>query len=984
MSDNELPEEAIWEYKSLRKTKPPDSHVERSVPQEKPTKAGRLKQRVVRRAGLSDNTKNTKKNQPSNGNTTDPSTTRDQNKISNQDGNKQSSQSNLSTPTKKKPENKKQSPRTPQPRNDGYCPSCQMPFSLLLVQTPRWHVSECLDTPVSTDKECPDGVMCNSTIPSHYKRYTHFQLAQSRDTDDSLLSAIQSPAQLFSGPVKSNISTSVNEFENLKSVINTLHSSQNGHCTPAFSNKNRSHMSPKSKSQSSSQSSVKCTSLDAWLSPKSKSDKVLTSVSQESLNISTELVDTAAKTSGLSQQAADLSDCEISYSPLAIKNEVNSDDDIITSSAKKLFFSDSSEDSFDGTEDKPCERQLDKDKEYSDNPESGMIKAHDLYTEKYQNNDIRALNAGFAQSNRQSVCESSCVVDQPQSAHIPEHANWTEYHSPASEVNEQNTYEFEPDWYFDEDFDDRFANSPVQIAETSVSGNFKVEASSCVSGRDQGLFTNPTSHLQTLPNTSSGLSSAGRGEEGGLSSTQKTLNMPSKTLQLPSSAIVAPSKGKKQMDIGVFFGLKPKANVEKDEIKLPLKPQSQNHLIAPSERKPVQRKRKAEGSIGDTEALGDNTNTLGAAGSQRRGGKRFRQSSTAEEGRGKKQCPFYKKIPGTGFTVDAFQYGEIEGCSAYFLTHFHSDHYGGLTKKFRFPIYCSKITGNLVQSKLRVEKEFINTLPMNTECVVNNIRVVLLDANHCPGAVLLLFCLPDGTMILHTGDFRADPSMEKYPALIGKKIHSLYLDTTYLSPEYTFPPQQEAVCFAATTAFEMVTLHPRTLVVCGTYSVGKEKVFLAIAEILGCKVSMSQDKYKTMQCLESEEIRSMVTTDWNSTALHVLPMMQVNFKGLNIHLNKFSGKYDRVLAFKPTGWTYSERCDTVANIKPDIRGKVTVYGIPYSEHSSYSEMKRFVQWLKPQKIIPTVNVGSQKSRTTMEKYFSEWLSEGAQKSMRRK
>ena len=49
-----------------------------------------------------------------------------------------------------------------------------------------------------------------------------------------------------------------------------------------------------------------------------------------------------------------------------------------------------------------------------------------------------------------------------------------------------------------------------------------------------------------------------------------------------------------------------------------------------------------------------------------------------------------------------------------------------------------------------------------------------------------------------------------------------------------------------------------------------------------------------------------------------------------------------------------------------------IAGIPYSEHSSYLEMKRFVQWLKPQKIIPTVNVGTLKSRRTMEKYFQEW------------
>lgn len=51
----------------------------------------------------------------------------------------------------------------------------------------------------------------------------------------------------------------------------------------------------------------------------------------------------------------------------------------------------------------------------------------------------------------------------------------------------------------------------------------------------------------------------------------------------------------------------------------------------------------------------------------------------------------------------------------------------------------------------------------------------------------------------------------------------------YCSPEYTFPSQQEAISFATNTAFELVALHPRTLVVCGSYSVGKEKVFLGNA-----------------------------------------------------------------------------------------------------------------------------------------------------------
>ena len=52
-----------------------------------------------------------------------------------------------------------------------------------------------------------------------------------------------------------------------------------------------------------------------------------------------------------------------------------------------------------------------------------------------------------------------------------------------------------------------------------------------------------------------------------------------------------------------------------------------------------------------------------------------------------------------------------------------------------------------------------------------------------------------------------------------------------------------------------------------------------------------------------------------------------------------------------------------------------VSGLPYSEHSSYLEMKRFVQFLEPNKIIPTVNNGNPTSRNKMEKLFHSWRTE---------
>lgn len=825
------------------------------------------------------------------------------------------------------------------PKSGGFCPVCQMPFSLLVVQSQQWHVAECLDTPVDNCKECPDGLQCTSSIPNHYKRYSHSLLAQSRALNDCTVQ-------------------SISDF-NLKSVSNVAPT--NGTASSVDSALNASASSSQSSSlgdvpkgtptQNNALLLLRSPNTEDIKKKKGWSPSVKRSQSQSSSQESRMSVHNAVQTQ-TNEVKEELFECNdddyISYSPFSELPDVDEEHRMQKNNKEILFHSTALQKDENEVDDDSLKLFSDEDDDLffdmldqyeTGNREHGPDK-NSLYT-------CEKLQTSLAPDNHLTTSGSTGVSH---SQSVGKHAT----------TNNEGP------------------NSQLQSPQSLVLERLR----DCIS--------NPA-HVNSLASIYEEVNSTFINQE--LSSTQTALSITQTTPSMAprrTQTKTGPS-GLKQTDIGVFFGLKPLSEKKaEEEVKATVREADQQGprkaRISEAQGEDARhqgrrrRKTKAPSEVSSVSSAAEDgttrpTQTEGKRGGRAEGWKRWnRGRATDGVPEEPKRCPFYKKIPGTGFAVDAFQYGTVEGVTAYFLTHFHSDHYGGLKKDSVFPIYCNKVTGNLVKTKLKVDEQYVHVLPMNTVCIVQGVKVTLLDANHCPGAAMLLFVLPDGQKVLHTGDFRADPSMERYPELQGLRIQTLYLDTTYCSPEYTFPTQQEVITFAVNTAFEQVTLNPRTLVVCGTYSVGKEKVFLAVSEVLGSKVCVSKDKYNTMCCLESEEIGWRITTDWQAAQVHVLPMMQLNFKNLRTHLNKFSRKYDQLVAFKPTGWTFSQTV-SVEDIKPQTQGNISIYGIPYSEHSSYLELKRFVQWLQPRKIIPTVNVGNWRSRKAMEGFFYEWQTE---------
>lgn len=77
--------------------------------------------------------------------------------------------------------------------------------------------------------------------------------------------------------------------------------------------------------------------------------------------------------------------------------------------------------------------------------------------------------------------------------------------------------------------------------------------------------------------------------------------------------------------------------------------------------------------------------------------------------------------------------------------------YQGLTKSFSHGvIYCSLITAKLVNLKLGIPWANIQVLPLREKINIAGTNVTCFDANHCPGAIIILFEPPNGKVCTKT------------------------------------------------------------------------------------------------------------------------------------------------------------------------------------------------------------------------------------------
>ncbi|XP_070785246.1 protein artemis [Enoplosus armatus] len=314
---------------------------------------------------------------------------------------------------------------------------------------------------------------------------------------------------------------------------------------------------------------------------------------------------------------------------------------------------------------------------------------------------------------------------------------------------------------------------------------------------------------------------------------------------------------------------------------------------------------------------------------------------------------------------------------AYFLSHCHKDHMKGLKgpilrRKLQFSrtvrLYCSFVTKELLLSnpKYAFWEEYIVPLELESPTQISlvdeasgekeEIVVTLLPAGHCPGSVMFLFEGSQGN-VLYTGDFRfgagdASRIEHLHSGSRVKDIQSVYLDSTFYDPRFYQIPTRE-VClngiselignWISQSSYHVVWLNCKA-------AYGYEYLFTNLGEQFNTQIHVkSLAMFKKMP-----EILSYVTTD-RRTQIHACrhPRDEEFFQGsrLPCGCTASDGTPLRIISIKPSTMWFGERTKKTNVI---IKTGASSFRACFSFHSSYSEIKDFLSYLKPVNIFPSV------------------------------
>ncbi|XP_065051611.1 protein artemis-like [Rhopilema esculentum] len=292
-------------------------------------------------------------------------------------------------------------------------------------------------------------------------------------------------------------------------------------------------------------------------------------------------------------------------------------------------------------------------------------------------------------------------------------------------------------------------------------------------------------------------------------------------------------------------------------------------------------------------------------------------------------------------SVDLWTPNKYPWVKYYFLTHMHADHTVGLTPSWRNKIYCSEMSKRLLMQKFGFADDLVISMELGIPAVfykdgTESFNVTFYDANHCPGSVILVFEGRFGR-ILYTGDFRCDQAfLENFKTSNLSNVDRLYLDNTYFSKRVDFPPRETVT----KDIIKIIRSHPGFQVIIVCYNLGKEDLLVEIAMDLREWIVVSQVKYDLLEILEMPNVFTIRKDEGRIRAIVARDLAGREIKDWIESVP--------TIAIFPTGMFNKENNPYKTNAFEET------FFVPYSDHSSYSEIVEFLKYVKPGRVIPLV------------------------------
>lgn len=270
---------------------------------------------------------------------------------------------------------------------------------------------------------------------------------------------------------------------------------------------------------------------------------------------------------------------------------------------------------------------------------------------------------------------------------------------------------------------------------------------------------------------------------------------------------------------------------------------------------------------------------------------------------------------------------------------------------------------------------------------------------------------------LHSGDFRYDPSIHSsHPLIADTRFNCVFLDTTYLQPQHSFPSQQQVIDQVCDVCSRLLTtdgvddddlseeslvpqrfmqrltanktqLKPLAILV-GSYLIGKERLFIAISRLFNSRVyAVGAKKFRILEavlkhCPEFADVQLVDGEEgFNNCTVHVCSMQDLSLQRPLIE-EQYLSRFECVLTLRPTGWTFTNnntlKQETELGSKSPLSvqhcsddGRLLMLNVGYSEHSSFDELYQFSRSLSFYNLQSTVSPNT----PSTQKHIKEWISE---------